>query len=71
MNREIRETVLTAPEIVCGGCANAIRNAVGAIDGVENVEVDVDTKQVRVEHNENVERATIEQALDKAGFSVV
>ena len=71
MNQELKETILTAPEIVCGGCANAIRNAVGSIEGVKNVEVDVETKQVRVEHSVAVDRAAIEQALDNAGFSAV
>lgn len=62
-------TKLTAPEIVCGGCASAIKNAVGALDGVEQVDVDVETKEVNVVHDEKVPRSAIEDALDTAGFS--
>lgn len=63
------ETKFIAPEIVCGGCATAITNAVFKIDGVENVTVDVPTKTVLVTHDEAVSRQAIDAAMDIAGFS--
>jgi copper chaperone CopZ len=63
------QTTVTAPEIVCGGCANAIRNAFGKVSGVSNVEVDVETKQVKVDHESAVSREDIVRVLDDAGFS--
>ena len=45
MNTQSNKTTLTAPDIVCGGCANAIKNAFGRVAGVSEVEVDVATKQ--------------------------
>lgn len=62
-------TTVTAPEIVCGGCANAIKNALGRVEGVTNVEVDVPTKQVSVEHESTVTRDDIVKLLDDAGFA--
>ena len=64
-------TTLTAPDIVCGGCANAIKKAVGAVPGVSAVAVNVDTKIVTVDHDaRSAPREAIVSALDTAGFPV-
>ena len=72
---EIREnnkkvTTVTAPEIVCGGCASSIKKALGNVEGVSDVDVDVATKKVTVNHSESVSRSSIVDALDRAGYSV-
>ena len=64
-------TTVTAPEIVCGGCASSIKKALGNLEGVGEVEVDVPTKHVKVEHSETVSRDEIVDALDRAGYSAV
>lgn len=61
-------TTVTAPDIVCGGCAGAIKKALGGVEGVAHVEVDIETKVVTVEHNAGVGRDTILETLDRAGF---
>ena len=63
------ETKLSVPSIVCGGCANGIKNALGKVAGIEKVEVDVATKIGTVEHNENVSREKLADVLDDAGFT--
>lgn len=63
------QTTVTAPEIVCGGCANAIKNAFERVDGVSRVEVDVGSKRVSVEHASSVTREDIVRVLDDAGFA--
>lgn len=67
---EIKTTTVTAPEIVCGGCASSIKKALGNVRGVSEVDVDVATKKVTVNHDENVSREKIVDALDRAGYSV-
>jgi len=63
------QTKLTAEGITCGGCANSIKNALGRLEGVGNVEVDVPSKTITVEHDDSrVSRETVVEALDKAGF---
>ena len=42
------ETTYTVPGITCGHCSAAIRSEVGALDGVESVDVDIDAKRVAV-----------------------
>ncbi len=62
------ETKLSAPSIVCDGCANAIKKALGSVPGVSQVDVDTASKTVTVKHTERVERTEIVTALDRAGF---
>ena len=66
MNTE--QTILSAPTIVCGGCAGAIGKALGNLQGVCQVDVDTASKTVTVKHTERVERTEIVTALDHAGF---
>ena len=68
MNNETNTTTVTAPDITCGGCANAIKNAFGRVEGVEQVDVDVATKQVTVRHGAEIDKGKIVDVLDKAGF---
>lgn len=62
-------TELTAPEIVCGGCANSIKKALGQVDGVSDVAVDVSAKTVTIHHDDGTSRETLVAALDRAGFT--
>ena len=59
----LQTTALNAPDIECGGCANAIKNAVGNLEGVSQVEVDVEKKRVTIKHDQ---RASRESLIKKA-----
>jgi len=63
-------TILTAPDIVCDGCANAIKRAVAALSGVDIVEVNIETKTIAVTHDATVARENVVKVLDRAGFPV-
>ena len=59
----------TAPDISCDHCARAISSALGALDGVTSVAVDVEQRRVDVEYD--AESATVEQidaALEEEGY---
>lgn len=58
------------PDITCGGCAGSIKNALGKMEGIKNVEVDVNTKMVSIEHGAQISREQIEAKLDDIGFPV-
>ena len=68
MSTELTKTTFSVPTIRCGGCAEAIGEALNRIDGVDAVDVDVPAKTVAVEHESRILRETLETALDKAGF---
>lgn len=59
----------TAPDISCEHCANAIAGALGAIDGVTAVAVDVDAKRVDVEYDAAAtSHQQIDAALEEEGY---
>jgi copper chaperone CopZ len=61
---------VSCPDIVCGGCANAIRQSLGTVPGVKNVEVEVPEKRVSVEYDASaVSETQLRERLDRAGFS--
>lgn len=66
------ETVtLTAPDISCEHCKRSIEGAVGAINGVESVSVDVPAKRVTVDFNPvQTSRFAIVEKLDEEGYPV-
>lgn len=66
----MEQTHVVAPDIVCDGCANAVKKALGLLDGVLHVEVNVPTKTVIVSHHATVPHQSITAALDRAGFPV-
>ncbi len=66
----MKTTTVKTPDITCGGCAGSIKNALGKMEGIKNVKVDVNTKMVSIEHGEQISREQIEAKLDDIGFPV-
>ena len=56
--------------MVCGGCENRVKNALGAIDGVEAVEASYQTGLVKVKAEEKVSKQTLEEAIVDIGFEI-
>jgi copper chaperone CopZ len=59
-------TTLSAPDIHCDGCANAIKKALGKTPGIADVAVNVEAKTVTVTHDAPL--PTVTETLDKIGF---
>lgn len=67
----IESTTLVAPDISCETCQRAVEGAVGKVDGVQTVKVDIPTKSVRVEYDpQKVTIAKLEEVMDDAGYTV-
>lgn len=65
------QATLSAPDISCGHCVATVREAVGALAGVERVEANAATKQVTVDFDpRRVSIARIAEVLDEAGYPV-
>lgn len=43
--------VLNVPDMTCGHCEGRVKKALGALDGIERVQVDLETKKVEVDYD--------------------
>lgn len=57
----------SVPGVSCGHCQAAITAEVTGVDGVDSVDVDLDTKLVRIS-GENLDDAALVAAIDEAGY---
>jgi copper chaperone CopZ len=57
----------TVPGMHCGHCKQAVSEEISAVDGVESVEVDLDTKLVKVV-GDSLDDAQLRAAIDEAGY---
>ena len=62
-----KETILVA-NLKCSGCANTIRKNLTELNGMKQVEVNHDTGEVNVEHEDTLVREAITQKLHKLGY---
>ena len=67
----IESATLVASDISCEYCQRAVEGAVGKVDGVQTVKVDIPTKSVQVEYDpQKVTVAKIEEVMDDVGYTV-
>ncbi len=59
----------TIRDMSCGHCAQAITKEVLAVQGVQQVNVDLGTKLVSVHANEQVPTDTLINAINEAGYA--
>jgi len=60
---------LSVPGMTCGHCEASVKKEVGAVSGVTDVDVDLDTKDVVITGSD-LDRDAIVVAIDEAGFDV-
>jgi copper chaperone len=60
----------TVKNVKCGGCAANIKNGLGEVTGIEEVEVAVDSGEVTVT-GEGLDRAQLAAKLDQLGYPEV
>jgi copper chaperone CopZ len=65
----IDNLIYNVPGMTCEHCRTAISKEVGAVAGVEAVNVDLGAKVVTV-HGENLDDASIRAAIGEAGYDV-
>jgi len=62
---------LTVSGMSCSHCENSVKKAVGALNGVDSVKVDLESKKVYVEYDPaRVSLDAIEKAIEDQGYDV-
>ncbi len=56
--------------MTCGNCARHVKEALEALPGVRNVEVDLAHNSAHFESERELDRKTIAAALDEAGYAL-
>jgi copper chaperone CopZ len=56
--------------MTCDHCVNAVRGEVAGVAGITDVQVDLDTKLVRVA-GEDIDDAAVFAAVEEAGYEAV
>lgn len=70
MSKEIR--TLNVNGMSCEHCVKAVKGAVGSLNGVDSVNVDLQGKKVTVEFDsEKVAATQIKDAIEDQGYDVV
>ena len=67
----MKELIFKVNGMVCEGCENKIKNAIGTLDEVESVEANHITGIVKVTSNKEIEREKIEEIIKDIGFEIV
>ena len=71
MSQTQEEIVLSVPDVSCEHCVHAVDSALSPLPGVEEVTTDLTSKTVRLRYDPaQTPLATIEAALDDAGYTV-
>ena len=63
----VTELTYSVPGIHCGHCERAVKDEVGALPGVSSVDVDLETKVVKVT-GEPLDDAVLRAAIAEAGY---
>jgi len=67
----MHEALLQAPEIHCDQCKMSIESAVGALDGVDTVDVAISDATVRVTFDDSrLQLSSIKMAIEEQGYAV-
>ena len=65
------QEVLSVPEVTCQHCVNALEGAVGALEGVDRVKVDLDRKDITIDFDDTrVGHASFVSAITGEGYQV-
>jgi len=63
--------ILNVPDIHCGHCKSSIEGAVGELNGVASVAVDIEATQVAVDYDDDaVAHDVIVAAIEGQGYEV-
>lgn len=63
------ETLLIVDGMTCSHCEASVTKALKEVSGVESVDVDLSTKEVKVTHND-VSNEKLKEAVEDIGFDV-
>ncbi|CDQ19929.1 cation transporter [Halobacillus karajensis] len=65
------ETTLKVEGMTCGHCKSAVEGALKEVDGVNEVNVNLETGQVKVSHADSANKVEMREVVEEQGYDVV
>ncbi|MDO5063117.1 MAG: cation transporter [Peptostreptococcaceae bacterium] len=65
------KTVLKVDGMSCNHCVEIVTDTVSAVEGVQSVEVCLDSKTVSIEHADGADLAKIKAEIEDQGYDVI
>jgi copper chaperone len=56
--------------MTCGHCVNSVKEAIGELDGVRRVDVDLDQGQATVTSDAYLDAEAVKTAVEEAGYKL-
>lgn len=67
-----KELIITVEGMSCSHCESSIKKAVGSLNGVDSVSVDLKSKNVTVKYDpDKVDLGIITEAIEDQGYEVM
>lgn len=66
----MKEIKINVKGMVCSGCENRVKNALGDIEGVEEVKANHETGIVEIKTSKEIEKSRLEEKIEDIGFEV-
>ncbi|MBB4930724.1 copper ion binding protein [Lipingzhangella halophila] len=64
-------TTITVAGMSCGHCVNSVKEEVGALPGVQSIEVDLESGRVTVDSSAPLPDEQLRAAIDEAGYDLL
>ena len=65
---ELKKLIVNVDGMSCNNCAKHVNKALSEIEGVKEVDVNLEDKQAEVSYEGNIEEETLKSAIDEAGY---
>ena len=69
-DKKMNEKILTVEGMTCMHCVGRVDKALNSIEGVEEVQVDLEAKRAVVKTSQDISNAIFEEAVETAGYEV-
>ncbi len=63
------ETIMRVPDMSCGHCVATVQGALERVDGVESVQVSLETKVAQISHHGEIDTYALMGAVQAVGFT--
>ena len=64
-------TILNVKGMTCQHCVMSVKKALGEIEGIQNVNVDLEKGEVRFDNTKNLDPDLIKKSIEEAGYEVI